>query len=258
MWPRWLRALGCGLALAPVGCFLIPNPPTPIGRKGVFREDTPTEQTVAFDTRLVEQPADDPYLARELWGSVTDPLPHPLSALLSANGLRVGVISGPLPADFDSLATGKGTAVTPTLRRGLLGKPKAIPVNGPLDRGTADVTDALTADARRLSVTAADCGLVATATAGAGGSLTLRCQLVVRHGEKQARWVPTDDGKFDRADDRPTEDLPTLAFEVTLAPSDTLVVGPTAEADDTLGGLFFFTPEQAKRRVLVLRAKADR
>jgi hypothetical protein len=222
----------------------------------VFREDTPTEQQVAYDTRLVEQPADDAYLAREVWGSVTDPLPHQLSALLAANGLRVGVISGPLPADLDSLATGRGSAVTPTLRRGLLGNPKAIPVNGPLDRGTADVTDTLTADARKLSVTAADCVMVATASDGTAGSLTVRCQFVVRHGEKQARWVPTDDGKFDRADDRPTEDLPTLAFEVTLAPSDTLLVGPTADADDTLGGLFFITADQAKRRVLVLRAKA--
>jgi hypothetical protein len=177
---------------------------------------------------------------------------------LSANGLRVGVISGPLPADLDSLATGRGTAVTPTLRHGLLGNSKPVPVNGPLDRGVADVIDTLTADARRLSMTAAECGLVATTSAAAGGSLAVRCQFVIRHGEKEARWVPTDDGKFDRADDRPTEDLPALAFEVTLAPSDTLLVGPTADADDTVGGLFFFTSDQAKRRVLVLRAKGDR
>ncbi len=258
MWHRWLSAVGCGLALAPVGCFLIPNPPTAIGRKGVFREDAPTDEQILFDTRLIEQPVGESYLTRGLWAVGSDPLPHQLSALLAANGVRVGLVSGPPPAEFDKLVAGAGSAVAATLRSGLAGKPKLIPVNGPLDRCTADVTDALTADKRKVSLTAVECGVIATGTPEAGGRVTVRCQLLLRHGDKRPWWTATDDGSFERTDERTKEGFPALVFEVSLTPNETLVVGPTAESEDTLGGVFFFTPDQAKQRVLVLRAKGER
>jgi hypothetical protein len=261
MRPRWLCAAGCGLALAPVGCFLFPKPPTGVGKLTPFPPDLRAdllEEGVAFDTRLVEQPADDAYLARGVWGELTDPLPHQQSALLAANGLRVGVASGPLSGTFESLATGQGTAVAPTLRRGLLLQPKTIPVNGPLDRLTAEVVEALTDDPRALDVTAAECAVSVTATREPGGRVTVRCQWLVQHGQKRPKWTPTGDGGFDRADGRDREDLNPLAFEVELSPKDTLVVGATKSPDGTLGGGFFVTPDGAKRRVLVVKASAER
>ncbi len=258
MWPRWLCVVGCGLALAPVGCFLFPKPPTVFGR--VQLDDAPTDaaERVAFDTRLLEQPVGESYLTRGLWHAAPDPLPHQMSALLAANGVRVGLVSGPTPAEFDKLATGDGTAIAPTLRRGLAGKPKLIPVNGPLVRCTADVTDALTADKRKLQLAAVECGVIATGTPDTGGRVTVRCQLLMQHGDKRAWWTPTDDGGFERTDERTKEDFPPLVFEVSLATTEALVVGPTADPDGTLGGVFFFTPDQAKQRVLVIRAKAER
>jgi hypothetical protein len=258
MWPRWLTAVGCGLALAPVGCFLIPNPPTPVGRKGVFRDEIPGDPQVVFDTRVLEQPLGDPYLTRGLWAATTDPLPHHLSALLAANGLRAGVLSGPRPAEFDALAGGDGTALSPTLRRGLVGQPKTVPVNGPLDRCTASVTDELTADPRPLTATAAECAVTATATPQPSGTVAVRFEWVLQHGEKKARWTPTADGGFDRTDERAKEAFPALAFEVTLDPADTLILGPTAKPAGTLGAAFFHTADDAKTRVLVLRAGMDR
>ncbi len=257
MWSRWLCAVGCGLALAPVGCFLIPNPPTAVGRKGVFREDAPADGQILFDTRLLEQPVGESYLTRGLWAASSDPLPHHFSALLAANGVRVGLVSGATPAEFDKLATGEGTAIAPTLRRGLAGKPKTIPVNGPFDRCTADVTDALTADRRKLQLTAVECGMIATGTPESGGRVTVGCQLLLQHGDKRAWWTATEAGGFERIDERTKEDFPSLVFEVSLAPNETMVVGPTADSEDTLGGVFFFTPDQAKQRVLVVRAKAE-
>lgn len=260
MWPRWLTAVGCGLALAPVGCFWLNRlPARPVAERPPVAASTPdTGSQVVYDTRLLEQPFADPYLTRGLWADTTDPLPHQLSALLAANGLRVGVLSGPRPTEFDRLAGGEGTAISPTLRRGLAGHPKTIPLNGPLDRCAANITDELTADARKLTATSAECALTATATPQASGKVTVRCQWQLQHGEKKARWTPTNEGGFDRTDERTKESFPALSFEVTLDAADTLVVGPTAKPDGTLGAAFFHTADDAKMRVLALRAAADR
>jgi hypothetical protein len=262
MSPRWLCAVGCGLALAPIGCFWL-NTYTPkrvVGRTlpDVPAPDVGATDRVTFNTRLVEQPVGRSYLTGQLWTDVTDPLPHHLSALLAVNGLRVGVMSGRTPAEFDQLASGESTAVAPTVRHGLAGKPKVIPVNGPLERCSADVTDTLTADPRAFSWTAAECGLVATGTPHPSGGLTVRVQFQVQHGDKRAWWTPTADGGFDRTDERTRESYPALTFEVPLDPKDVLVIGPTAEPGGTLGGAYFVTADQMKQRVLVVRASAER
>lgn len=260
MCPRWLCAVGCGLALAPVGCFWLqrPAPPQASGRVAPPAAPADGAQRVVYDTRLIEQPVGDSYLSRGLWADATDPLPHQQSALLAANGLKVGLVSGTRPAEFDKLTTGEGSAIAPTLRRGLAGKPKLIPVNGPLDRYAAEVADAFTADPRQLEWKDAECGVVAVGTPEPDGRVTVRCQFHLQHGDKRARWTPTDDGGFDRTDDRPRETFPTFEFEVTLDPSDALVVGPTARPDGTLGGAYFFTADHAKQRVLVIRASAEK
>jgi hypothetical protein len=251
---RWLSAVGCGLALAPVGCFLFPKPHESVGKLTPYPPDLREVFQVTYDTRLVELPADDDYLNGGLWQEGTDPLPHHQSALLAANGVQVQVFSGQGTWTFNRLAS--QSAVAPTLRRGQLGSPKTIPVNGPLDRITVKVTDALTEVARPVDLTAVECGLSATATREPSGVLNVRCEWVVRHGDKKPRWTPTGDGGFDRLDDRSREDLSTLAFTVTIGPSDTLVIGATAKPDGTLGGGFFLTPDGAKRRVLVVKAQA--
>lgn len=255
---RRLLLLACGLALAPVGCFWLPRPAPPpaVVRLSPAVGEPNAGPEVAFDTRLVEQPFADDYLDRGLWTELSDPLPHHLTALLAANGLRVGVIAGTPSAEFERLATGEGTAVSPTLRRTAAGKPKAIPVNGPLDQCTAEVTPALTEDARTLDLKAVECGVIATGTPTPAGKVTVRCQFHLQHGGKRAWWTPTADGGFDRTEGRTPEAFPTLTFEVDLDPADTLVVGPSRSTDDTLGAAYFHSADGVKQRVLVIRAAA--
>ena len=71
-------------------------------------------------------------------------------------------------------------------------------------------------------------------------------------------WKPTAAGDFDRTEERAKEAFPALTFEVTLDAADTLVVGPAAKPDGTLGAAYFHTAEESKVRVLVLRAAAER
>ncbi len=229
------------------------------GQPGIIlRHDVDLSVAMALRLAQVEQAIGDEYLTKRLWASAPDPLPHQLSALLAANGLRVGIISGPLPAEFDALATGATTAIAPTLRRGLAGQPKVIPVNGPFDRLTADVIDTLTGDPRRLSLEAAEFALTALGTLRPSGPMVVKFQWQTQYGDKRAFWTPTADGGFDRTDERPKEGFPALAFEVDLEPADTLVVGPTMNPEGTLGAAFFVTTDGLRQRVLVVRATAGK
>ena len=257
--PRWLGLLACGLALAPAGCFWLKKHDGPAQVLRFSPAVGPSEGSpqVAFDTRLLEQPVGDEYLNRTLWTEVSDPLPHQLSALLAANGVRVGVLSGTPSAEFHRLATGEGTAVSATVRRGLAGVPKAVPVNGPLDRCAAEVVPALTAEARKLDWSAAECGVVVAGTPHPSGKVTVRCQFHLQHGGKGAWWTPTAAGGFDRTEGKSREEFPTLTFEVDLDPADTLVVGPTRSPAGTLGAAYFHTAAGSKQRVLVVRATGE-
>lgn len=256
---RWLCVVGCGLALAPVGCFwLNRTPATPAVVTLSSAVGTPEAKgQVAFDTKLLEQPVGEPFLDNRLWRETSDPLPHQLTALLAANGLRVGVLTGGTTWEFARLADQECTVIAPTRRRTSAGKPKAIPVNGPLDRCTADVTPAFTDDARKLDLKAAECGLIATATPRPTGKVAVRCEFHLQHGEKRAWWTPTAGGGFERTEGRTTEAFPTLTFEVELDPDDALVVGPTRGTEESLGAAYFHTADGSKQRVLVVKLASE-
>ena len=188
-----------------------------------------------------------------MWGDLTDPLPHKLSALLAVNGVKVGVRGGTMPAELTRLSSAE-LSISPTARRGPADAPRTLPVNGPLDRAKFAATLALTDDPKPLSLTAAECGLTLTGTPRPDGTVTVRCQWAVQHGESRPRWTPTAAGGFDRTEARTAEAFPTLDFEVTLAPDEVLVIGPTDKADGTLGATFFLTPDGTKQRAAVIRA----
>jgi hypothetical protein len=212
---------------------------------------------LAIRTVLVERPAGDPYLSRGLWASGGKPLPHEQSALLARNGLRVGVLTGMVPGEFDHLITSEHTAVNPMHRTMQPNKPKVVPVNGPLDRCAYRAVHDLAADPVRVELGGAECGLSVTTTPGEGDRVTLICEPQVQHGDKQAWLKPSADGtEFTRRDAKPLESFPTLSFEVTLGPQDYLLIGPTEDPVDTLGQTFFYTAteDRARQRVLVIRA----
>jgi hypothetical protein len=218
---------------------------------------TGVESGLTLRTVLIERPAGDPYLSRGLWESAGKPVPHELSTLLARNGLRVGVLSGMVPGEFDRLVTSEHSTVSPMLRTFQPGKPRVVPVNGPLDRCTYQVLHDLAADPARVELAGAECGLSITARLADDDRVTLLCEPQVQHGEKQAWLKPTTDGTgFARRDAKPLEAYPTLAFEVTLGPQDYLIVGPADEPADTLGQAYFYPAgeDRLRQRVLVIRA----
>lgn len=212
---------------------------------------------LAVRTVLLERPAGDPFLSRDLWASAGKPLPHEQSALLARNGLRVGVLTGLVPGEFDQLVTSEHAAVNPMHRTMQPNKPKVVPVNGPLARCSYRAVPDLAADPVPVELTAAECGLSVTARPAGGDRVTLACEPQVQHGDKQAWLKPSADGtEFTRRDAKPLESYPALGFEVTLGPQDYLLLGPADDPADTLGQVFFTTAteDRARQRVLVIRA----
>ena len=78
---------------------------------------------------------------------------------------RLGVITSHPPAELERLATSEATVISPMQRSGVVGKPRVIPVNGPLESCTLGVSTALNAEAPPKKYQLAECGLTVTATA---------------------------------------------------------------------------------------------
>jgi hypothetical protein len=215
------------------------------------------ESGLAVRTVLIDRPAGDSYLSRGLWDSAGKPVRHELAVLLAQNGLRVGVLTGVIPGEFDRLVSSDQSTVDPTHRSLQPGKAKVVPLNGPLERVSYRVLHDLAATPSRVELVGAECGLAITAKPAEGNRVTLLCEPRVQYGDKQGWLQPTTDGSgFTRQERKPLEAYPTLSFEVTLGPQDYLIVGPADDAADTLGQVFFYnlSADRARQRVLVIRA----
>lgn len=244
------------------GCMWWPRPATVTAERVSDEPDSASRRPdrpdhgVVLHTRLIEQPAGNDYLNRGVWLDATDPLPHPVSALLAVNGLRVGILTGLIPTELERLARSEASAVSPMLRGFQFGQSKAVPVNGPIANCSFAAKPGLGDDPVTHELTAAECGLVVTVTAD-GDRLRVRCEPRVQHATLRPWFRPTADGTtFERHDQRPTEAFPTLAWEVTLDRKDVLVIGATVDAERTLGEAFFFatTADRPRQRVLTLQA----
>jgi hypothetical protein len=242
---------GCSLFRPTVTYEEAGTPATTVARTAAQAPDGDTK--IVMQTRLIERPAGDEYLTHGLWKETTDPLPHELSARLAVNGLRVGVVSGQLPIELERMAASEASVVSAMLRTFRPGRPKAVPVNGPLPRCAAAVRSDLSGDPVTKAWRAADCGVIVTATPLPDGRLVARVEYQIQHGERTFAYQPNSDGTaFDGRHQRTVESFPTLAFDITLGRGDILLFGSTAVPTATLGQTFFYPTEADRLRQRVL------
>ena len=259
MW--WARGGAIALAAVSGGC-LPRQPVRPPGGwldRATGRTTPATAGGLALATAVLDVPAPDDYLSRDLWVSAAaaNPLRADQTTLLELNGLRVRVVSGLVPAPLQRLLDADDTAVGRTARSAPPGRPKVVPVNGPLPAVAFAVRADLTADPVPATRAAAECGLSITPRPADGGRVLLRCEPQVQHGDRQRWFRPLADGSgFAGQDARPLDAYPSLAWDVVLGPADLLIVGPTPDPTGTLGGAFFRAAagDQVRQRVLVVRA----
>lgn len=218
-----------------------------------------TSDSLFVETALVDQPAPDAFLTRELWDSAvtTNPLTAEQTALLELNGLQIRVTTGIPPARLQTLLTTEGAVLSPMARTLLPGQPKVVPVNGPFDRITMAVRRDLKSDPADITAENVECGLSLTARLESDGLVSLRCEPQIQHGDRQQFLRPTADGTgFTRQERKPLDTFPTLGWEVKLKPGDYLLVGPTETPTGTMGHGFFYAEngDRVRQRVLVVRA----
>ncbi len=214
---------------------------------------------IVLQTTLIDQPAPDPYLTQELWtaGTVTNPLNSETAAILELNGLRVRLVTGVPPAKFLSLISSEESTLSPTARACSPGKPKVVPVNGPLERVACQIQSDLKADRVKFELEDVECGLSVTARPEADGRIRLWCEPQIQHGNRQTWLRPTTDGTaFSRHEQKPLTAYPTLGWDIVLGPDEYLLVGPTADPAGSLGKAFFFMDQadRIRQRVLVIKA----
>jgi hypothetical protein len=225
-------------------------------KKATGHIPTSGEPLAAVASRLVEQPAGSDYLNRGLWLEPRNPLNHELTTLLAVNGLRVGVVSGP-SSEFQRFANSEANVLNPSMQTGALGRPRVIPVNGPIEMCHVAHTKDLTAEGEAKDWPGAECGICVTPTAAPGGKVKLTVEFQLQHGERQVFLQPSSDGSaFARHDHRPTETFPTLRFEVILNRDETLILGATEEPAEKLGQAFFVANagEQLRQRIVLIQA----
>jgi hypothetical protein len=254
-------AMAMGL-LGSVGCFLFGKPkPQTITTTETTTHKPPTtsQQGRRFEiiTRLIELPAGNDYLNRTIWVSTHDPLPHQHSAILAANGLRLGLMADPAPPEFDRYARSETHSLDARLRTTSAGTAKVIPLNAPHETLTIDVLRQLSEAPAELTLTGAECAYTLTITEDPDGRVLVKAAPQIQHGEKRRWWNSNEQGTGMQVEDkRPTEEFPNLAWTLPLNSNDVLILGPTEQPSRTLGEACFYTPDGKHQRVLVLQVRA--
>jgi hypothetical protein len=255
-----VTALAAGL-LGSVGCFLFGKPKLPqttINETTTHKPITAKqEQRYEIITRLLELPAGNDYLNRTVWVSTHDPLPHQSSAILAANGLRLGLMADPAPPEFDRYARSETHSLDARLRTTSAGTAKVIPLNAPHEVLNLDVVRQLSDQPAELSLTGAECAYTLTVLDDPEGRVLVRAVPQIQHGQKRRWWNADEQGTGMQVEDkRPTEEFPNLAWTMTMNANDVLILGPTEQPSRTLGEACFYTPDGRHQRVLVLQVRA--
>ena len=259
-----LRAVGVILlvaSLSTLGCekFFTSSerPDTPsIARS--FAPVVPADGLVV-EKILLERPLGDSFLDRELWEAVQPVGTPETRALLSENGIRVGLLTGILPPQFQTMvATKADVSGTPELMTFNNRKEAVIPTAGPIESCNFDLLGDLAGRSTSVSLKNVRCGVMVRPQAAGEGRVKLWCEPQLQHGSREQRYRPSEDGtQFTTFEEVPTEKYAGLGFEVPLQADECLLIGCIAEQQGRLGVTLFSAEASGnpRQRLLVIRAR---
>jgi hypothetical protein len=208
-----------------------------------------------MDVALLECPVGDPIINHELWNSVDEQVVSlERKAVLEDNGFRIGQIGGITPARLQTLLTSEKSCVNP--RRLFLhaDNPTSL-VLGP--RAAVCQFELQQRDQPApVSLTEAECTLSVTPSLTKDGRMRLQFTPQIRYGDKRLTPQAAPDGSgLMLAEGQPTKTYSTLAWELTLAPNQYLIVGARSDRQTTLGYRCFLRTDEPipVQRLLVIR-----
>jgi len=250
-------ALVCGFQ---AGCFTA-QPDHAVTRyaKRVPFEGPTGEDVVQLFVALIERPAGDRYLNRELWDLADEQtLDFPRKCLLDDNGWRMGQIGGSPPPGLQALIDSERSCHNPRRIRLHAGSPTPIALGPPWTQCQLQ----LHKDGKAIPVQLdqAQCQLEVVPVLAGDGRVTLRLTPCIKHGEITLAPRPAHepDGTlhWDLQAQQPTETYDWLKWECTVAGNEYVVFGTRLDRPDTLGQRCFLHTESATpvQMLLVLRA----
>ena len=242
------------LPVALAGCLHGSDRPRWMTRIPLLRS-APTEDAAAIDYVLIERPAGGEEINRRVWNQIDEQiLPFETRTVLEESGLRVGIASESTPGPLRKLIEDPRTVRGHRRRTFPLDKPAPLYVTDLLPRAefalcAADGSPTFFA---HESVTL---GFEISVRDAADGKVHVRLVPRGRYRDP-SRLLPTDPEDREQA----TETFPAAGFEVTLMPSEYLVVGTDSYWEGTFGyaTLTEETDDRHAQRLLVLRARRSK
>lgn len=246
-----LTALGLVLLLS-AGCF---SPRE--NRISRLRTSSPTSggDGIYLDYLLVERTAGDAYLDRKMWNEI-DEMVIPVDArpVTRSNGFRVGVIGGLISPEIQTLIANPKNQQDVRRRQSAFAVPKPLTVGGVIPHAEFNVSLPNEEQPKAYKLDQVQCGLSITAWEGEGGKVRLEFVPEVSYHDKK-HWIPPGAVGAGWLREKPLERFNDLGWEVSLSPSEYLILGTKYEAESTLGHRFFLgeSNRQPVQRILILR-----
>lgn len=253
MWRAWWAVV---VSAVLVGC-LGRNARPPV--ESVARSLAPIvpAEGIHIKSVLLERPVADRFLDRDLWDSVLPIASQETRALLSENGLRVGVLSGTPPQKFLTMLESESEALNGRELTFAMRKEEVLPTSGPHERCEFDLLADLAGKRAPIALKKARCGVLVRPEAAGYARVKVSCEPQIQHGERQEWFRPTGDGLgLMKYDEIPLARFQPLAFDAPLGPNEYLLIGWYAEQSNTIGEALFAVSAngQPRQRVLVIRA----
>jgi|SRR5579883_100646 len=240
---------------ATVGCFARSDRTgTPVARS--LAPITPLEG-VYLESVLFERPLGDRFLDDGLWLNALPVGSPETRALLSENGLRVAVVAGSLPQQFQTLLESESEAINGRRLTFAMRKEEVLPTAGPHATCKFNLLTDLAGKRTPITLQQARCGILVRPQEMTDGRVKIVCEPQIQYGERQEWLRPSTDGTgFVKYEEVPLARYPALTFDTPLGRNEYLVIGWQANRLNTLGEALFGveTNTQLHQRVLVIRA----
>jgi hypothetical protein len=209
---------------------------------------------ITLETALVEGPVGDRYIDQDLWALADDQVVAlDRKALLHDNGFRVGQIGGLTPSGLQKLLTSERTCLNPRRIQLHAGNSTRLALGPTLAASRFELQQ----DERKVPVQLeqADCALIVIPTLTPDGRTRLHFTPEIQHGKSAFLPQSADRSTWILQKLQPTETYQSLAWDVTLAPNEYVVVGGCYDRVHTLGHQCFIRTEETtpRQRLLVIR-----
>jgi len=211
---------------------------------------------VFIEYALIERPAGSAGINREAWANVDEQvLASDKRALLSENGLRVGIVGGLLPSEIEAMIANPKSAIGHRQRRLYANNAAVLPMNGPVPVAEYQMLASLDGKPATLKFEQAQFSLNITPSFAADGRIKVKSCPEIEFNDRKS-WLPTGAAGSAWAGNKPAEKPESLAWEVSLSAREFAIVGSHHERGNWIGNQIFTgtVGHDKVQRLLIVRA----